>query len=162
MKHRGEISAWSRDLDISLLEPQIQRLQSTHPNLASSFLEIKLLAGFEPRSTASSLLETYAHSRCIHTFLTPQWIFRAGMAILSSVTGESVSLDHVVTELSSCLILLDRASRRWPGAAALKTLVKSYATDKQKQRAGTGTRQLVGSAICGDAVPDSGFGEHPA
>ena len=81
---------------------------------------------------AKRLLGVYSHPGSIHTFLTPQWTYRAALIVLEKRQfGNSPDLS-AVEAYGTALVILDRAAQRWRGAAALSESLRLYVKTMEK------------------------------
>jgi len=106
------------------LKQQVE-LGNLSPNVVSTLLETQLLLDPQPL-VAVRLIDSYYSPRSIHTFLTPQWTYRAGLILLEAIS-DSQSREGLLPAYGTCSVILDRAALRWPAATALRESLQSYA-----------------------------------
>ena len=94
-------------------------------NVLATAYETRLLLSPNDDEAAVRLLETYSQPHYIRTFLSPQWSYRAGVAIISA--SGSKGSGQAIQAYSRCLIFLEQCSRTWPSASALKKSLESFA-----------------------------------
>lgn len=117
--------------DITALETQIEMHGQTIPNLKTTLYETQLLLGPASATEAAALLDSYADPQSIHTFLTPQWTYYAGLIILDELHRKPSAPVTLQNMYGVCLVILDRLSWRWPGATVLSESLKAYVRAKQ-------------------------------
>ena len=110
------------------------------PSILSTVYETQLLLDPSP-ATAARLINSYAHVRSIHTFLTPQWTYRAGLILLEEKLGLGLQNSEVMDAYGTCLVILDRAALRWQGAKALSGSLRSYVNAGESES--TASRSMV-------------------
>lgn len=93
--------------------------KSINPNIVAAVLETQLL--LEPSSAvAIRLLESYTNTQCIATFVTPHWIFRAGVVVKSAFdTSEKMTASELLGSFGLAVSLLTQMALRWPSAGIM-------------------------------------------
>lgn len=94
-------------------------------NVLATAYETRLLLSPNDDEAAVRLLETYGQPHYIRAFLSPQWAYRAGVAIISA--SGSKGSGQAIQAYSRCLVFLEQCSRTWPSASALKKSLESFA-----------------------------------
>jgi hypothetical protein len=117
------------NLDASTLERDIM-VNDRNPIILAALYETRLLLDPQP-ATAACLLRIQAHPRFIHTFLTPHWTYRAGMILVEGTYSLGASFVDHMEAISTCMVILDRASLRWKGAAALRDSFRFHLSAKE-------------------------------
>jgi hypothetical protein len=116
-------------VNIEEVELQVSS-QALSPNLLAAIYESRLLRN--PRAdTACHLLKTYRHPRFIHSFLSPQWVYWAGTLVCDGQGQSKFTASDILEGYGSALLILDRISSRWHGAAALSQALFAYMQDTQ-------------------------------
>ncbi|OQE29489.1 hypothetical protein PENSTE_c002G06352 [Penicillium steckii] len=109
-------------------------------NIIAVAFETRLVIQGDDEDSAVCLIETYSQGSYFCTSLTPIWAFRAGSIVASKLSrtydehAASASLLRNFNKshqaYSSCLLVLDQLSRRWPSADSLRISLQSYTETK--------------------------------
>jgi hypothetical protein len=79
------------------------------------------------------VLEAVVSSGSIHTFLTPQWVYRAGCVLIQNMP--SIYGGNLIQLYSNALVVLELSSGKWPSTGILRdSLVALMQHTKEKVR----------------------------
>jgi len=120
-----------QSLDTTALEQLTDMESSISPNILSTVYETKLLLHPDP-ATAAQLLRSYTNPRYIYTFLAAQWAYRSGMIVFNAYYSRSWPRAAYMEAYGTCLLILERASQKWPGAASLIGSIEALVRSKEE------------------------------
>ncbi|KAF2477496.1 uncharacterized protein BDR25DRAFT_249503 [Lindgomyces ingoldianus] len=86
-------------------------------------------------ATAWHVLESVVAHGCIHIYLTPHWVYRAGTILIQNMS--TIDKENLMQLYSNALVMLEVSQQKWQGSGALATSLEGL-LNQMKTKSGPG------------------------
>jgi hypothetical protein len=95
--------------------------------------------------SAWQVLEAVVGLGGIHVFVTPHWVYRAGIVLVQNL--DKIYHENFIRLYSNALFVLDLSSWKWPSSIDLRSSLEEHLTEMKKQLKPTWANKVTHGGI---------------